>query len=102
VQEWFNQIPAGNPYTYRLLLEVNQVGYSQADLQKLLAVVDASKNLRSHLDTIVPKVASSAEVFVAAVSLCGGEIQFSEPAANLRMDGTWAMNGAQRMNGVKI
>ena len=73
VQEWFNQIPAGNPYTYRLLLEVDQVGYSQADLQKLLDVVDASKNLRSHLDTIVPKVASSAQVYVGAVALMGTE-----------------------------
>lgn len=77
VQEWFNQIPAGNPYTYRLLLEVDQVGYSQANLQKLLDVVNASKNLRSHLDVIVPKVVSSAQVYVGAVALIGSDIVLS-------------------------
>lgn len=99
VQEWFNQIPAGNPYTYRLLLEVDQVGYSWEDLQKLLDVVDASKNLRSHLDTIVPKVASSAEVFAAAVALSGSEIEYTHPAGALIADGTYIANGTQNADG---
>lgn len=99
VQEWFNQIPAANPYTFRLLLEVDQVGYSLADLQKLLAVVESSKNLRSHLDTIVPQVASSAEVFVAAVALSGSEISYSAPAGALIADGTYTANGAQIADG---
>lgn len=99
VQEWFNQIPAGNPYTYRLLLEVDQVGYGQADLQKLLDVVDASKNLRSHLDTIVPQVASSAEVFVAAAALAGSELEYSQPAGALIANGYAIADGSEVADG---
>lgn len=101
VQEWFNQIPAGAPYTYRLILHVDQVGINQSALARILKVVDSAKNLRSHMDTVVPNVATTAQPFIAAVSHSGTEINFTAPAGNLRLDGAWRLDGSQRLNSIK-
>lgn len=83
VQEWFNQLPAGAPYTFRLLLESDQVGIDQAALTKILEVVETTKNLRSHMETVVPTVVSRAGPVVATATVNGHEITVSNyvPAA---------------------
>ncbi|WP_022955766.1 phage tail protein I [Perlucidibaca piscinae] len=73
-QEWFNQIPAGDPYTFKLLINSEQAGFSQLQFLRLLGTVQATKNLRSWLDEVVPKVSSRAGPNVAAVALSGHEI----------------------------
>ncbi|WP_323957479.1 phage tail protein I [Aeromonas caviae] len=100
VQEWFNQIPAGDPYTYRLLLEVNQYGVSLAQLETIQAVVENAKNLRSHMTTLDLTVASNATVYIGAVALSGNEIAFTNPAATLIADGTYIADGSQIANGM--
>jgi len=102
VQEWFNQSPAGVPYTYRLLLNVDQVGIDQPALNRIMAVVDATKNLRSHMDVAVPTVATVAQPSVAAVAHSGNEIGFNQVAGNLFLDGTWRLDGTQRLNSIKF
>ena len=52
VQEWFNQVPSGDPYTFRVLLEAGQVGIPQSGYSTLLRVIQRTKNLRSHLDRV--------------------------------------------------
>lgn len=74
VQEWHRQIPVGAPYTYRLLLEVDQVGYSPAQLDQMVVMVERSKNLRSHLDKIIPSAVSRSRLVVAAVASTGHQI----------------------------
>lgn len=74
VQEWFNQIPAGPEYTYQLLLEADQVGFSQADTQLLLEVVANTKNLRSHLTAVKPSVRTLAGPVLASCVSLGSEI----------------------------
>lgn len=101
VQEWFNQIPAGDPYTYKLLLEVNQYGVSLAQLETIQAVVENAKNLRSHMTTLDLTVASNATVYIGAVAMSGNEIAFSHPAGNLFLDGTWSLDGSQYLDGMK-
>ncbi|MNR98998.1 Phage tail protein [compost metagenome] len=101
VQEWFNQIPAGDPYTYKLLLEVNQYGVSLAQLETIQAVVENAKNLRSHMTTLDLTVASNATVYIGAVAMSGNEIAFSHPAGNLFLDGTWNLDGSQYLDGMK-
>lgn len=100
VQEWFNQIPAGDPYTYRLHLDVDQTGYDLEQLKRLLLVVARAKNLRSHLDKILPSVTTSCGLVSAAVANTGHEITvgygaptYSDnwPAVDLIMDA--AVNG---------
>lgn len=100
VQEWFNQIPAGDPYTYKLLLEVNQYGVSLAQLETIQAVVENAKNLRSHMTTLDLTVASNAKVYIGAVAMSGNEIAFSHPAGALLADGTYIADGSQIASGM--
>ncbi len=100
VQEWFNQIPAGDPYTYRLLLEVNQYGVSLAQLEKIQDVVDNAKNLRSHMTTLDMTVSSNSTVYIGAVAMSGNEIVFSHPAGTLIADGTYISDGSQIASGL--
>lgn len=100
VQEWFNQIPAGAPYTYKLLLEVNQYGASLADIEKIQAVVENAKNLRSHMTALDLSVASNSTVYIGSVAMSGNEIAFTNPAATLIADGTYIADGSQIANGM--
>lgn len=99
VQEWFNQIPAGDPYTYKLLLEVNQYGVSLAQLEKIQDVVDNAKNLRSHMTTLDMTVSSNSTVYIGAVAMSGNEIAFIHPAGALIADGTYIADGSQVASG---
>lgn len=74
VQEWFNQIPAGSPYTFRILIGVSQVGASQTQMASLFDVVDSSKNLRSHLESVELIVSTPAGPYAAAATSIGNEI----------------------------
>lgn len=77
VQEWFNQIPQGEPYTYRLIIEVDQVGFDLEGVALLLEVVDRAKSLRSHLTEIAPVIHTLAGPVMASVSALGSEITLS-------------------------
>lgn len=74
VQEWFNVTPAADPYTFRLLLNIQQVGVDQDAMLRILHVIENTKNLRSHLDVVVPTVTSGAEPCAAAVASLGSEV----------------------------
>ena len=74
VQEWFNQIPEGSAYTFRILLEANQIGIDQSSIQQLFSVIERTKNLRSHLDRVDLSVVTAAGPYVAAVGGLGSEI----------------------------
>lgn len=74
VQEWFNQIPQAEPYTYRLILEADQTGFDLDDVSLLLEVVANAKNLRSHLTEIKPIVLSSAIAVMASAVGLGSEL----------------------------
>jgi len=96
LQEWFNQIPTGAPYTYRLLLEVDQVGISQEGMQRVEAVVAATKNLRSHLDKTVLTVTTGVRPMAAAVAGIGSEIVvgYGLPDVHLMIEGV--VNGMEQ------
>lgn len=74
VQEWFAQIPSGDAYTFRVLLEVDQVGIAQADMASLQTVIERTKNLRSHISRIDPIVTTRASLTVGAAAAVGAEI----------------------------
>lgn len=74
VQEWFNQTPAADPYTFRLLLEVDQAGIDQATAAALLGVIERTKNLRSHLAEVALTVRSVGGPHVVAAAGVGHEI----------------------------
>lgn len=91
VQEWFSQNPAGAPYTFRLLLDVDQQPLTQAGLVKILEVVERTKNLRSHLEAALLSVTSRAAPSVAVVAGLGHDlaVRYSAPTY---ADGTPALD----------
>ncbi|WOH61903.1 phage tail protein I [Bradyrhizobium sp. BWC-3-1] len=103
VQEWFNQSPPGPEYTFLLHLDVDQVGISDGDLANVLSVVDSTKNLRSHLETVIPTITTKSQLITAGVSMTGSEITVTyEPHAGspLLLDGDWQLDGSQNLDGV--
>lgn len=74
VQEWFNQSPAADPYTFKLLVEVDQIGIDLSGINKAIEVALAAKNLRSHMDLFDLSVVSRAEVYAASAALIGNDI----------------------------
>lgn len=75
IQEWFNQLPEGNPYTFKVLLGTDQVGISQQAVQALFSVIERTKNLRSHLDEVRIIAKTTAGPQVAAVTGLGSDIR---------------------------
>ncbi|CAG2144408.1 hypothetical protein LMG31506_02999 [Cupriavidus yeoncheonensis] len=93
VQEWFNQVPAGAPYTYKLLLDVDQIGIEQATLQKVLRVVDSSKNLRSHMDLVLPSIRTRSQINVAGANGLGSETAVTNGVDDIGLLMEGARNG---------
>lgn len=91
VQEWFNQIPAAEPYTFRLWLEVDQIGIPQTGLAQILTALKNSKNLRSHLTEIVPSVRSLNESYVAAACGVGNAISITQYTPARVVINEWAI-----------
>jgi phage tail P2-like protein len=89
VQEWFQLIPRGQPYTFRLVVTADQVGYDKATLAKVQNVVNDAKNLRSHLSEIVPSVSSNAGYRRAVASSIGRALHvgFDQDAFALLLEG---------------
>lgn len=77
VQEWFSQAPAGVPFTFRIHLEADQVGVTEAAATALFVVVERTKNLRSHLSEVGLAVRSVNASFVAAAAGIGHEISLT-------------------------
>jgi phage tail P2-like protein len=74
VVEWFNQEPAGDPYTYDLIVTAEQAGFTQQQLDLLLALIERTKNVRSHLDELLLQVQSSTTLYTAGAPLLGLDI----------------------------
>lgn len=102
VQEWFNQSPNGAPFTYQLLLDVDQVGIDQPGFVTVVDVVESAKNLRSHLDTIIPSIRTRDTLSIGGVCGSGNEITISYSGNLLILDGSWLLNGQYRLNGLKF
>lgn len=74
VQEWFNQSPAGDPYTFRVLIETKNTPATRGALVKVVDVINAAKSLRSHLDLIDISTRASSVVTVGCAASIGSEI----------------------------
>jgi len=74
VIEWFEETPAREPYTFRLTLDIDQTGVSLEELLKAVNVVNASKNLRSHLAGVDVTAITRTTVTWAGAAMMGSEI----------------------------
>lgn len=74
LQEWFNQSPPGEPFTFKALLSVDQEGVPQAATGRIFDVIERTKNLRSHLSGVEISMRSEAGPTLAAVTGLGQNI----------------------------
>lgn len=86
IQEWFNKMPEGEPYTFSVQLTTDQVGIDQAALAKIFEIINSTKNLRSHLEGIEPIVVTRSEVFLGGVSGIGTEVDVVSGYTEAQMD----------------
>lgn len=52
VVEWFEKAPAGTPYTFDIQVKVSDRGINDAVYKDIEDIVNATKNVRSHLGTV--------------------------------------------------
>lgn len=102
VQEWFNMLPMGKPYTFKIYIKTSQDSISVTDYKELFKVVRAYKNLRSHLVDTTVTLESPSNLQVNAMTQAGHETEFVKAAGGLHLDGTWALDGTKKLNGVDM
>jgi len=101
IQEWFNQIPAGEPYTYILWLDVHDDILDRKKLDRILDIIATKKNLRSHMATVRISAKAEKEAFAVANARVGHHIHvtgFTRPTIfandfNLANNSTTAPKG---------
>lgn len=64
----------GDPYTFGVLLEVDQIGISQPSQAALFEIIDRTKNLRSHLTHVELTVRSAGGPQLAVATGAGSGI----------------------------
>lgn len=72
LEEWFNQSPIGDPYTFKLNLIIDQVGIpNMSAFNKIIEVANDSKNLRSRLEGLDVHAHTSAGLWYGVSCLSG-------------------------------
>lgn len=102
VQEWFNMQPQGQPYTFKIFINIDQVGVSSKQMKDLVQIVNNNKNLRSKLAGTTVVVKSLSKIVIGAASLSGHETDYELAAGGLYLDGSWSLDGSKKLNGVNI
>lgn len=100
VQEWFQQIPEGDPYTFRVLIEAEQIGFTAKQLAQIRRVIERYKNKRSHLAGVDISIRSTGGPKMASIALAGTETtvgdgtpQYSDGSSALDLLIDAAVNG---------
>lgn len=104
VQEWFRDVPVRDPYTYRLILTVEQVGFDTEQFRRLLLLINRTKNVRSHLSELAIQVNSRDTLYSGGAALLGLDITVAysyEGDEPLLLDGSWLLDGTQTLDGIK-
>lgn len=99
VQEWYQQIPDGDPYTFDVIITIQGKEIDAGTFTKLLRVIEANKNLRSHLQRVKLIVESNSVLYCAAASLSGNEIEFTYAAGLITYNGAIKYDGTHYFNG---
>ncbi|AXF38224.1 putative tail protein II [Ralstonia phage phiRSP] len=86
IQEWFQMIPEGNPYTFDVIVETSQVGIDDGDLAKIISFIERTKNLRSHLRAGRQVISPKAGPIIAGALCMGQEV-------TVRYDGPYYSDG---------
>ena len=85
VQERFAQIPQGAPGTFHLLINASQYPVTLENLHRVIAVLEQSKNLRSHMTLAQLSATTVATLRSAAVSVSGHDIGVTYAVSSLAL-----------------
>lgn len=101
VQEWYQQVPVGEPYTFDVIIKNEGSEISADKFKELFSVIEANKNLRSHLSKVKLIVNSEARMYTVSNVSSGNELDYDIPASGLALDGSWSLDGSYKLNGFK-
>jgi phage tail P2-like protein len=69
--EWFADSPAAAPYTFRAVVDITDRSITEAIQDEIIRLIEATKNLRSHMTRIRFRASASGIVYAAAWALSG-------------------------------
>ena len=72
IEEWFDY--GGDPYTFRVFIEVVTEGFDINDLTEVQAVINQTKNVRSHLEMLRAFLCTTSETPRLGSAFSTGEI----------------------------
>ncbi|MHA1540019.1 MAG: phage tail protein I [Alphaproteobacteria bacterium] len=72
VEEWFSY--GGDPYTFRVFIEVSTAGFDIMKMDEVMAVIIASKNARSHLESLRAFLTTRTETPTIGAAFISGEV----------------------------
>ncbi|MDO5385947.1 MAG: phage tail protein I [Pseudomonadota bacterium] len=72
VEEWFDY--GADPYMFRVFIEIVSEGFDINDLTEVYAVIERTKNTRSHLDILKAVLCNNSTNPYIGASCCSGEI----------------------------
>lgn len=87
VLEWFEQSPAGAPYTFEVEVEFTNSSLSMAALDEAETIALRTKNVRSHL-TLVRGIARTDGDVIFAAATVGGESADVQPYQLTEVEGS--------------
>jgi phage tail P2-like protein len=67
--EWFQEAPAAAPYTFRAAVDITGKGITEEIQDEIIRLIEASKNVRSHMTSIRFRGSVSGDVYAAAWAL---------------------------------
>lgn len=72
IEEWFDY--GGNPYTFKVFIEIVTEGFDLNDLTEVSAVINQTKNIRSHLEILKAVLCTNSLNPYVASGFVSGEI----------------------------
>lgn len=72
IEEWFDY--GGTPYTFKIFIEIVTEGFDLNDLTEVYAVVNQTKNIRSHLEILKAVLCTNSTGPFIGCALISGEI----------------------------
>lgn len=75
VEEWFQRVPPGPPYTFAAEIIVDQEPIAtRALFDSIIATANTAKNVRSHMTGVNIRALSAGSLFVGAAAMCSETI----------------------------
>lgn len=98
VYEWFEEVPAGTPGTFRLLVGVLDTGITDQMYQELTWLIDDAKPLTRHLIGLAISLDISGSEHIGAVLTTGDELDIYPPATrDIEVGGTLAWGAREHV-----